>query len=91
MAFVRSARLAGVVFSIIPFSFILFALVSGLSSKAESRLLVVEGQAGTLLEQILSSVRVVQSFAAETFLAKKYDAYLQQVNIPHTSCVEAWI
>ncbi|CAE7087787.1 unnamed protein product, partial [Rhizoctonia solani] len=40
---------------------------------------IIDGQAGTLLEQILSSVRVVQSFAAETFLAKKYDAYLQRL------------
>ncbi|CAE6489817.1 unnamed protein product, partial [Rhizoctonia solani] len=79
MAFSRAPRLAGVVFSIIPFSFILFTVVGQLSSKAEARLLVVDGQAGTLLEQILSSVRVVQSFAAETFLAKKYDAYLQRL------------
>ncbi|CAE6486016.1 unnamed protein product [Rhizoctonia solani] len=79
MAFSRAPRLAGVVFSIIPFSLILFSLVGQLSSKAESRLLTVDGQASTLLEQILSSVRVVQSFAAETFLAKKYDAYLQRL------------
>ncbi|KAG8754876.1 hypothetical protein FRC11_006395, partial [Ceratobasidium sp. 423] len=79
MAFSRAPRLAGVVFSIIPFSLILFTLVGQLSSKAESRLLTVDGQASTLLEQILSSVRVVQSFAAETFLAKKYDAYLQRL------------
>ncbi|CUA75232.1 phosphate-transporting ATPase [Rhizoctonia solani] len=79
MAFSRAPRLAGVVFSIIPFSFILFTVVGQLSSKAEGRLLTVEGQASTLLEQILSSVRVVQSFAAENFLAKKYDAYLQRL------------
>ncbi|KAJ1300111.1 hypothetical protein OPQ81_002591 [Rhizoctonia solani] len=79
MAFSRAPRLAGVVFSIIPFSFILFTLVGQLSSKAESRLLTVDGQASTLLEQVLSSVRVVQSFAAETFLADKYDAYLQRL------------
>ncbi|CAE6441720.1 unnamed protein product [Rhizoctonia solani] len=79
MAFSRAPRLAGVVFSIIPFSFILFTIVGQLSSKAEGRLLTVEGQASTLLEQILSSVRVVQSFAAENFLAKKYDAYLQRL------------
>ncbi|KEP51643.1 ABC family B (MDR/TAP),protein [Rhizoctonia solani 123E] len=79
MAFSRAPRLAGVVFSIIPFSLILFTVVGQLSSKAEARLLTVDGQAGTLLEQILSSVRVVQSFAAEAFLAKKYDAYLQRL------------
>ncbi|CAE6474640.1 unnamed protein product [Rhizoctonia solani] len=79
MAFSRAPRLAGVVFSIIPFSFIAFAIIGQLSSKAEERLLTIDGQAGTLLEQILSSVRVVQSFAAETFLAKKYDAYLQRL------------
>ncbi|ELU39567.1 multidrug resistance protein 1 [Rhizoctonia solani AG-1 IA] len=93
MAFSRAPRLAGVVFSIIPFSFIAFTIIGQLSSKAEGRLLTIDGQASTLLEQILSSVRVVQSFAAETFLAKKYDAYLQPlfsvVNIlPHILAIK---
>lgn len=81
MAFSRAARLAGVVFGVVPLAFILFMGVGYLATKADSRLLDVEGQAGTLLEQILSSVRVVQSFAAETFLAKKYDQYLAQVRL----------
>ncbi|QRW20720.1 ABC transporter [Rhizoctonia solani] len=50
--------------------------VGYLAAKADSRLLDLEGQSGTLLEQILGSVRVVQSFAAESFLVKKYDEYL---------------
>ncbi|KAF8754585.1 ABC transporter transmembrane region [Rhizoctonia solani] len=47
-----------------------------LGCKGRLRLLDLEGQSGTLLEQILGSVRVVQSFAAESFLVKKYDEYL---------------
>ncbi|KAG9087952.1 hypothetical protein FRC06_002288, partial [Ceratobasidium sp. 370] len=78
MAFSRAARLAGVVFGVIPLAVILFIGVGYLSVLADARLLEVDGHAGTLLEQILSSVRVVQSFAAETFLAKKYDQYLSQ-------------
>ncbi|KAG8777844.1 hypothetical protein FRC12_000178 [Ceratobasidium sp. 428] len=79
MAFSRAARLAGVVFGVIPLAFILFIGVGYLSALADARLLQVDGHAGTLLEQILSSVRVVQSFAAENFLAKKYDQYLAQL------------
>ena len=79
MAFSRAAHLAGVVFGVVPLAFILFVTVGYLASKAESRLLDVEGLSGTLLEQILGSIRVVQSFAAETFLVKKYDQYLAQV------------
>ncbi|KAG8737610.1 hypothetical protein FRC10_008038 [Ceratobasidium sp. 414] len=79
MAFSRAARLAGVVFGVVPLAFILFIGVGYLSALADARLLEVDGHAGTLLEQILSSVRVVQSFAAETFLAKKYDQYLCQL------------
>ncbi|ELU39134.1 ATP-binding cassette sub-family B member 5 [Rhizoctonia solani AG-1 IA] len=79
MAFSRAARLAGVVFGVVPLAFILFMSSGYLAAKADARLLDVEGQAGTLLEQILSSVRVVQSFAAESFLVKKYDAYLDQL------------
>ncbi|CAE6449842.1 unnamed protein product [Rhizoctonia solani] len=78
MAFSRAARLAGVVFGVVPLAFILFISSGYLAAKADARLLDVEGQAGTLLEQILSSVRVVQSFAAESFLVKKYDQYLDQ-------------
>ncbi|KAG9081161.1 hypothetical protein FRC06_005779, partial [Ceratobasidium sp. 370] len=79
MAFSRAARLAGVVFGVVPLVFILFVGIGYLSVLADSRLLDVNGQAGTLLEQILGGVRVVQSFAAESFLAKKYDSYLSQV------------
>lgn len=79
MAFSRAAHLAGVVFGVVPLALILFLSVGYLAAKADARLLDVEGQAGTLLEQILSSIRVVQSFAAETFLAKKYDQYLTEV------------
>ncbi|KAG8712504.1 hypothetical protein FRC11_015002 [Ceratobasidium sp. 423] len=79
MAFSRAARLAGVVFGVVPLAFILFISSGYLAAKADARLLDVEGQAGTLLEQILSSVRVVQSFAAESFLVKKYDQYLAQL------------
>jgi ABC-type bacteriocin/lantibiotic exporter with double-glycine peptidase domain len=85
MAFSRAARLAGVVFGVVPLAFILFIGVGYLSALADSRLLDVEGHAGTLLEQILSSVRVVQSFAAENFLAKKYDQYLSQVKVSITT------
>ncbi|KAG8699619.1 hypothetical protein FRC08_005185, partial [Ceratobasidium sp. 394] len=79
MAFSRAARLAGVVFGVVPLAVILFFGIGYLSVLADSRLLDVSGQAGTLLEQILGSVRVVQAFAAESFLAKKYDSYLSQI------------
>ncbi|CAE7222292.1 unnamed protein product [Rhizoctonia solani] len=79
MAFSRAAQLAGVVFGVVPLAFILFVSVGYLAAKAESRLMDIEGQSGTLLEQILGSIRVVQSFAAETFLVKKYDQYLAQL------------
>ncbi|CAE6421110.1 unnamed protein product, partial [Rhizoctonia solani] len=79
MAFSRAPRLAGVVFGVVPLAFILFISSGYLAAKADARLLDIEGQAGTLLEQILSSVRVVQSFAAESFLVKKYDHYLAQL------------
>ncbi|KAG8733596.1 hypothetical protein FRC11_004832 [Ceratobasidium sp. 423] len=78
MAFSRAPHLAGVVFGVVPLAFILLVTVGYLAVKADSRLLDVEGQSGTLLEQILGSIRVVQSFAAETFLIKKYDQYLAQ-------------
>lgn len=82
MAFSRAAHLAGVVFGVVPLALILFVTVGYLATKADARLLDVEGQSGTLLEQILGSMRVVKSFAAETFLIKKYDQYLIQARNP---------
>ncbi|QRV94570.1 ABC transporter transmembrane region [Ceratobasidium sp. AG-Ba] len=79
MAFCRAPRLAGVSFGVVPLTLILFVGIGYLSLAADSRLLEVTGQAGTLLEQILSSIRVVQSFAAESFLARKYGIYLLQI------------
>ncbi|EUC62834.1 ABC family B (MDR/TAP),protein [Rhizoctonia solani AG-3 Rhs1AP] len=79
VSFCQAPRVTGVVFSLIPFTFIILTLIDHLSSRAESQLLVVDGQANTLLDQILGSIRVVQSFAAETFLAEKYDMYLQRL------------
>ncbi|CUA73287.1 hypothetical protein RSOLAG22IIIB_05235 [Rhizoctonia solani] len=79
LAFSRAAHLAGVLFGVVPLAFILFVTAGYLAVKADARLLDVEGQSGTLLEQILGSIRVVQSFAAETFLVKKYDEYLLQL------------
>ncbi|GAB1521178.1 hypothetical protein RhiTH_004269 [Rhizoctonia solani] len=76
MAFSKAAHFAGVIVGVVPLAFILFVSVGYLAAKADSRLLDLEGQSGTLLEQILGSVRVVQSFAAESFLVKKYDEYL---------------
>ncbi|QRW08846.1 ABC transporter transmembrane region [Ceratobasidium sp. AG-Ba] len=79
MAFCRAPRLAGVSFGVVPLTLILFVGIGYLSLVADSRLLELTGQAGTLLEQIMSSIRVVQSFAAESFLVRKYDIYLLQI------------
>lgn len=58
----------------------MFAIV-GLSGEAiAARIVEKEGRANTFLEQILSSIRVVQAFAAENVLIAKYDQYLHDVS-----------
>lgn len=61
-AFVHAPKLAGVLFALIPFTFIIFSALGILSDKAGQSADVLDGKASSLIEQILSSVRIVQSF-----------------------------
>jgi ATP-binding cassette, subfamily B (MDR/TAP), member 1 len=72
-AFVNAPRYAGVLITTIPFLVIVFSGLAILSERVGSPALRVEGLAGSLIEQILSSVRVVQSFGMEKTLLERLD------------------
>lgn len=61
-SFINSPKLAGVLFSIVPFGILFFAILDrqnhALGGLADS----LEGQASSFIEQLFSSVRLVQSF-----------------------------
>ncbi|KAG8932796.1 hypothetical protein FRC01_012280 [Tulasnella sp. 417] len=75
-SFIMAPRLAGVLFAILPVGLILFAVVATPGEKVQGRITEADGKANTFLEQILSSIRIVQAFAAENVLIAKYDEHL---------------
>lgn len=70
-AFVHLPRLGGILFSIVPFTFIAFGILGKATDILGGPALLVEGRAASLLEQILSSVRVVQAFNMGPELTKR--------------------
>ncbi|OCF38975.1 hypothetical protein I317_07230 [Kwoniella heveanensis CBS 569] len=61
-AFVHAPRLAGVLFVLIPFTMIVFTGLGYWSDNVAQAGDQIDGKAATMIEQILSSVRIVQSF-----------------------------
>lgn len=61
-AFVHAPRLGGVLFSLIPFAVISFAILGWATDALGGPALIVQGRTASLCEQVLSSVRIVQAF-----------------------------
>lgn len=61
-AFVHAPKLAGVLFALIPFTFIIFTVLGIWADSASQAADKLDGKASSLIEQILSSVRIVQAF-----------------------------
>ena len=72
-AFIHAPKLAGVLFALIPFTFIIFTVLGIWSDKASQAADVLDGEASSLIEQILSSVRIVQSFNISNKLVLKLE------------------
>lgn len=69
----HSPRLAGVLFALLPFTIILFTVLGYWSDSVTTSLAPLDGRASTLIEQILSSVRIVQSFDLGPRLIRKLE------------------
>ncbi len=72
-AFVNAPEYAGVLITCIPFLIILFTILSIAGEKVGTPAQRVEGLAGSFLEQVLSSVRILQSFNMEDSLFRRLD------------------
>lgn len=70
-SFVNVARLGGVLFSLIPATTIVFAVLGWATGALGGPALIVEGRAASLLEQMLSSVRIVQAFGMAPQLIRR--------------------
>lgn len=73
---VNSPKLAGVLFAVIPFVLAIFGFLVWANDIVGGPVSALEGQASSLAEQILSSVRIVQSFNMGESLVKRFDGDL---------------
>ncbi|WVQ95838.1 hypothetical protein IAU59_002937 [Kwoniella sp. CBS 9459] len=72
-AFVHAPRLAGVLFVLIPFTMFVFTGLGYWSDSVSQAGDQIDGKAATMIEQILSSVRIVQSFELGPRLLSKLE------------------
>ena len=70
-AFVHAPKLAGVLFALIPFTMILFTGLGYWSDAVAQVKAPMDGKTSSFIEQILSSVRIVQSFDMAPKLLRK--------------------
>lgn len=75
-SFINSSRLAGVLFSLVPFVIIVFGILGWANNVIGGPANNLEGQTSSLVEQILSSIRVVQSLNMGPSLIKRLDTDL---------------
>lgn len=61
-AFIAAARVAGVLLALVPFTVIIFTGLGWWTERASRTVDILDGRASSLIEQILSSVRISQSF-----------------------------
>nr|CDI57199.1 related to multidrug resistance protein 1 [Melanopsichium pennsylvanicum 4] len=73
IGFVKAPRIAGVLFALLPLTMIIFSVLGKATERVGAPALRIEGRSSTFLEQVLGSVRVVQSFGMEEQLLKRFD------------------
>ncbi|KAK0563426.1 hypothetical protein OC861_004795 [Tilletia horrida] len=72
-AFGRSAKVAGIIFCVLPVNVGVFAILGMLSERIGAPASAIEGQVATYLEQMLSSPRIVQAFSMNAALIARLD------------------
>ena len=78
VAFCSAARLAGVVYSVVPVILSVVFVSSWIIRASSTPLSTLEGRSGSLIEQVLGSMRIVRAFSMESSLIKTLDqSYLQ--------------
>ena len=77
VAFVAQWKLTLITASIAPVLFIVTFVCAAIDSIQETRILQIYSRAGTLADEIFSTVKTVHAFWAHPRLSKKFDAILQ--------------
>lgn len=73
-SFILAARLSGILIGIIPFTLLIILISSYLIHTSSTPISALEGRSSSLIEQILSSIRIAQTFSMEPHLVSKLDS-----------------
>jgi ATP-binding cassette subfamily B (MDR/TAP) protein 1 len=73
-SFILAARLSGILIGIIPFTLLIILISSYLIHSSSTPISALEGRSSSLIEQILSSIRIAQTFSMEPHLVSKLDS-----------------
>ncbi|EST08563.1 ABC transporter-like protein [Kalmanozyma brasiliensis GHG001] len=73
IGFSKAPRIAGVLFALLPLTMIIFSVLGKATEVVGAPALRIEGRSSSFLEQVLGSVRVVQSFGMESQLLRRFD------------------
>lgn len=73
IGFSVAARVTGFLFTVVPIIFAIFGLLGYASESVGGPALRLEGRASTFLEEVIGSMRIVQSFGMAKALLNKYD------------------
>lgn len=81
IALVTQWKLTLITITIAPIIIIVIGTVIGMDAGVESKLLNLYAKAGSLAEDVISSVRSVHAFWMRPKLVKKYDEYLEKAHV----------
>jgi ATP-binding cassette subfamily B (MDR/TAP) protein 1 len=81
LAFIRSWKLALACSSIFPFIVITGGVMNYFMSKYKVDQLQFMAESGTLAEEVISTIRIAQSFGTQKTLSKMYDVFVDKAHI----------
>ncbi|TIC47411.1 P-loop containing nucleoside triphosphate hydrolase protein, partial [Wallemia mellicola] len=78
IAFAQQAKIAGVLFLIVPLIATAGAGMNVFTSKYSQNALTYIAESGSLVEEVLSTIRTAKAFGSQVILLKLYDTYLSK-------------
>lgn len=80
VAFVIQWKLTLITMSIVPTILIITSICVIIEIKLDSKILPIYSRAGTLAEEVFSSMRTVHAFWLQPLMSKRYDVLLAEAN-----------
>ncbi|GMK59760.1 hypothetical protein CspeluHIS016_0803660 [Cutaneotrichosporon spelunceum] len=77
VAYARNSRLAGILTTAVPVILISGGIMGVYETKAQTKCLAYNAKAGSVVEEVVSSIRTVKAFASAPYLGKRFNAQIQ--------------